>query len=115
MDKYEFNLRIDQIKKKIASEDFETAMKIADTIDWRRVRNINILSMVSGVYEKNGEYQEAKDILLLALNGPLWESAFCTSWPSWQLKKEVRMRQRIITGNFVSWLRKTPDSTFCAI
>ena len=55
MDKYEFNLRIDQIKKKIASEDFETAMKIADTIDWRRVRNINILSMVSGVYEKNGE------------------------------------------------------------
>ena len=37
MDKYEFNLRIDQIKKKIASEDFETAMKIADTIDWRRV------------------------------------------------------------------------------
>ena len=41
-------------------------MKIADTIDWRRVRNINILSMVSGVYEKNGEYQEAKDILLLA-------------------------------------------------
>ena len=66
MDKYEFNLRIDQIKKKIASEDFETAMKIADTIDWRRVRNINILSMVSGVYEKNGEYQEAKDILLLA-------------------------------------------------
>ena len=66
MDKYEFNLRIDQIKKKIASEDFETAMKIADTIDWRRVRNVNILSMVSGVYEKNGEYQEAKDILLLA-------------------------------------------------
>ncbi len=66
MDKYEFNLRIDQIKKKIASEDYETAMKIADTIDWRRVRNINILSMVSGVYEKNGEYQEAKDILLLA-------------------------------------------------
>ena len=53
MDKYEFNLRIDQIKKKIASEDFETAMKIADTIDWRRVRNVNILSMVSGVYEKN--------------------------------------------------------------
>ena len=65
MDKYEFNLRIDQIKKKIASEDFETAMKIADTIDWRRVRNINILSMVSGVYEKNGEYQEAKDMRLL--------------------------------------------------
>ena len=41
-------------------------MKIADTIDWRRVRNVNILSMVATIYEKNGEYQEAKDILLLA-------------------------------------------------
>ena len=41
-------------------------MKIADTIDWRRVRNVNILSMVAGIYEKNGEFQEAKDILLLA-------------------------------------------------
>ena len=108
MDKYEFNLRIDQIKKKIASEDFETAMKIADTIDWRRVRNINILSMVSGVYEKNGEYQEAKDILFWLLNGPLWESAFCTSWPSWQLKKEVRMRQRINYREFCELAPEDP-------
>jgi len=66
MDKYEFNIKVEQIKKLINKSDYETAMKIADTIDWRRVRNINILSMVSGVYEKNGEYQEAKDILLLA-------------------------------------------------
>ena len=66
MDKYEFNIKVEQIKKLVNKSDYETAMKIADTIDWRRVRNINILSMVSGVYEKNGEYQEAKDILLLA-------------------------------------------------
>ena len=66
MDKYEFNIKVEQIKKLVSKSDYETAMKIADTIDWRRVRNINILSMVSGVYEKNGEYQEAKDILLLA-------------------------------------------------
>ena len=66
MDKYEFNLRIDQIKKKIASEDFETAMKIADTIDWRRVRSTSLLTMISQIYEKNAEYQDAKDILLLA-------------------------------------------------
>lgn len=41
-------------------------MKTADTIDWRRVRNANLLSLIAQVYEKNEEYQEAKDILLLA-------------------------------------------------
>lgn len=66
MDKYEFNIKIEQIKKLVNKRDYETAMKIADTIDWRRVRNANLLSMVAQVYEKNEEYQEAKDILLLA-------------------------------------------------
>lgn len=66
MDKHEFNIKVEQIKKMVARSDFETAMKIADTIDWRRVRSINILSMAATIYEKNEEYREAKDILLLA-------------------------------------------------
>lgn len=66
MDKYEFNIKVEQIKKLVNKNDFATAMKIADTIDWRRVRNANLLSMISQVYEKNGEYQEAKEVLLLA-------------------------------------------------
>ncbi|WP_026892666.1 tetratricopeptide repeat protein [Lacrimispora aerotolerans] len=66
MDKYEFNIKVEQIKKLVGKNDYETAMKIADTIDWRRVRNTNLLSMVAMVYEKNKEYQEAKDILLQA-------------------------------------------------
>ncbi len=66
MDKYEFNIKVEQIKKLVNKGDFETAMKIADTIDWRRVRNANLLSMIASVYEKNEEYQEAKDILLIA-------------------------------------------------
>ena len=41
-------------------------MKIADTIDWRRVRSTSLLTMISQIYEKNAEYQDAKDILLLA-------------------------------------------------
>ena len=53
MDKYEFNVRIEQIKKLVNKADYESAMKIADTIDWRRVRNVSILSMVSSIYEKN--------------------------------------------------------------
>lgn len=66
MDKYEFNIKVEQIKKVVNKGDYETAMKIADTIDWRRVRNANLLSMIAQVYEKNSEYQEAKEILLLA-------------------------------------------------
>ena len=66
MDKYEFNIKVEQIKKMVNKGDFETAMKIADTIDWRRVRNANLLAMISQVYEKNGEYSEAKEVLLLA-------------------------------------------------
>lgn len=66
MDKYEFNIKVEQIRKLSNQGDFETAMKIADTIDWKKVRNANLLSMVANVYEKNHEYQDAKDILLMA-------------------------------------------------
>lgn len=66
MDKYEFNIKVEQIKKLVNRGDYATAMKIADTIDWHRVRTASLLSMVAQVYEKNEEYQAAKDILLLA-------------------------------------------------
>ena len=66
MDKYEFNIKVEQIKKLVNKGEFETAMKIAETIDWRRVRSTSLLTMISQIYEKNAEYQDAKDILLLA-------------------------------------------------
>lgn len=66
MDKYEFNIKVEQIKKLVNRGDYSTAMKICDSIDWRRVRNGSLLSMVSQIYEKNEEYQEAKEILLIA-------------------------------------------------
>ncbi len=66
MDKYEFNIKVEQIKKLVNKGDFDTAMKIADTIDWRRVRSTSLLTMISQIYETNAEYQDAKDILLLA-------------------------------------------------
>ena len=67
MDKYEFNLKVDQMRKQYDRHDYQTAMKIADGIDWRRVTNVNLLSLVSDIYEKNGELEEAKEILLLAM------------------------------------------------
>lgn len=66
MDKYEFNIKAEQMRKMAEQGDYKTAMQIADTIDWRRVRNANLLSYVADIYEHNGEYEEAKDILLLA-------------------------------------------------
>lgn len=66
MDKYEFNIKVEQMKKQANLGDYQTAMKIADTIDWRRVQNVSLLSLVSDIYEKNQEFGEAKEILLLA-------------------------------------------------
>ena len=66
MDKYEFNIKAEQMRKRIDEGDFQTAMQIADTIDWRRVRNANLLASVADIYEQNEEYEEARDILLLA-------------------------------------------------
>ncbi|SFG83225.1 tetratricopeptide repeat protein [Oribacterium sp. WCC10] len=66
MDKYEFNIKAEQMRKMADQGDYKTAMQIADTIDWRRVRNANLLASVAEIYEFNKEYEEAKDILLLA-------------------------------------------------
>ena len=66
MDKYEFNIKVEQLKKLAKSKDYKTAMKIADSIDWRRVHNSSLLSLVSEIYENVHDYSEAKEILLLA-------------------------------------------------
>ena len=66
MDKYEFSIKAEQIKKLSSQGDYKTAMQIADTIDWNRVHNANLLSSIADIYEYNGEYEEAKDILLMA-------------------------------------------------
>lgn len=66
MDKYEFNIKAEQISRLVEEGDYGTAMQIADTIDWRRVRNANLLSSIADIYDRNGEYEEAKDILMLA-------------------------------------------------
>ena len=50
MDKSEYKLRAEEIKDLISRGEYAQAAEIADTIDWRRVRNVNILSMVAGIY-----------------------------------------------------------------
>ena len=66
MDKHEFDERVEQLKELAKTNNYDQAVDIANTIDWRRVGSASLLSTVSGVYEKTGDYSEAKNILLLA-------------------------------------------------
>ncbi len=66
MDKYEYKVRADEIKSLIAEGDYAQAVKIADSIDWRRVKSVMMLCTISDLYKINRRYEDSRDILLLA-------------------------------------------------
>ena len=66
MDKFEYKASADEIKALIAEGEYAEAAKIADKIDWRRVRSVMMLCTISDLYKINRRYQESKDILLMA-------------------------------------------------
>ena len=60
MDKYEYNLKLEEITKLADQGYYEDAADIIDTIDWRRVRNVRTLCMISEIYEEVGRLQDSK-------------------------------------------------------
>ncbi len=66
MDKYEYKVRADEIKSLIAEGRYADAVKIADSIDWRRVKSTMMLCTISDLYKINRRYEDSRDILLLA-------------------------------------------------
>ena len=66
MDKYEYKVRADEIKSLISEGEYEEAVKIADSIDWRRVKSVMMLCTISDLYKINRRYEDSRDILLLA-------------------------------------------------
>ena len=66
MDKEEYHQKLDELTAYVREKDYENALSIVDSIDWRRVKSINTLNMVADVYEVNKDYESAKDILVLA-------------------------------------------------
>ena len=66
MDKYEYRIKTEQMLKYAEEKSYRKAMEIADTIDWRKVKNSSMLSTVSEIYENMGELQKAKEILFIA-------------------------------------------------
>lgn len=66
MDKYEYNVKSDQIKKLYSRKEFEAAANIADEIDWYKVKDNAMISRVADIYENTKQYEKAKEILLIA-------------------------------------------------
>lgn len=66
MDKYEYKIRADEIKSLISEGEYAEAVKIADSIDWRRVKSVMMLCTISDLYKINRRYEDSKEILLLA-------------------------------------------------
>lgn len=66
LDKYEYKVRADEIKSLISEGEYEEAVKIADSIDWRRVKSVMMLCTISDLYKINRRYEDSRDILLLA-------------------------------------------------
>ena len=66
MDKYEYKQLSERMIELMQNEEYGEAKEIADSIDWRRVRNAMMLANVSDIYEKTGEYQKSYDILQIA-------------------------------------------------
>lgn len=66
MDKYEYNLKLDQMKSLVAEGNYQAAAEIADTINWRKIKNVTALVRAGEIYEQVERYEESRDILLMA-------------------------------------------------
>lgn len=66
MDKYEYKLKLDQMRTLTAEKNYKAAAEIVDTINWHKIKNVNALIKAGEIYEKTGRYDESRDILLMA-------------------------------------------------
>lgn len=66
LDRYEYKVRAEEIKALVQNKEYHEAMKIADTIDWRRVKSVMMLCTVSDLYKMNRRFDECKELLRLA-------------------------------------------------
>ncbi|MCU6761867.1 stage V sporulation protein K [uncultured Roseburia sp.] len=66
MDKYEYKLKLEQLKNLVAEGDYATAAELADSINWKKVRNASTLCMVGDIYDKMDRYEDSRELLLMA-------------------------------------------------
>ena len=68
LDKYEYRVKTEQMLDYMEKKQYNKAMEIADTIDWRRVKSVSMLNNVSEIYEACGEIEKSRSILFLAFD-----------------------------------------------
>ncbi|MBE5884739.1 MAG: hypothetical protein E7291_10100 [Lachnospiraceae bacterium] len=88
MDKYEYKIRASEIKELIEQQEYAQAAEIADTIDWRRVKSVMMLCMISDLYKINRRYEDARDMLLLAYERRPGGRTICYSLCELSIKME---------------------------
>lgn len=66
LDKEEFRIKLEEINHLVEQQDYKGAMKVVDSIDWRRVKNVRTLCVVGEIYAANKRYEDSKEIFLLA-------------------------------------------------
>lgn len=66
MDKYEYKLKLEQIKKLAEVKDYKASAQIADSVNWKKVKSVATLCMIGEIYEKNRQLEESREILLMA-------------------------------------------------
>ena len=66
VDKTEYRMKLDEINRLVEAQDYENALEIVDSIEWKRVKSVRTLCMVADIYEVNGELEESMRLLQLA-------------------------------------------------
>ena len=66
MDKYEYKLRLDELKTLVGEQKYEEAAELSDELNWKKVKNVNSLMLAGEAYEKVGRFEDAREVLLAA-------------------------------------------------
>ena len=113
LDKYEYKLKLDQMKSLTAEGKYEEAAEIADTINWRKIKNINALVKVGEIYEKVGRYDESKDVLLTAYDkSPIGRMIAPHDNLKYVLKYEISKAQGADIGTLIGILEELKEQEY---
>lgn len=110
MDKYEYKVRANEIKELIDRQEYVQAAEIADTIDWRRVKSVMMLCMISDLYKINRRYEDARDMLLLAYERRPGGRTICYSLCELSIKMEEYVQAIEYYKEYVQAAGSTKDA-----
>ena len=99
VDKYEFNIKLEQIKKLAAKKEYKQAAEIAKQMNWNKVKDWSTLATIINVQEAAGDYEEARDMAILAYNRNLEAESLYISSQNSLSKLTILKMLKNYTGN----------------